>query len=51
MTNSRKVTIDIDGKPRTCTITDYPYANEWPAGDPVPGDKEVLGFVERHKEE
>jgi hypothetical protein len=43
----RQLIFDIDGEPRTVTIIDGPFADEWPAGDPVPGDKENLGWVIR----
>jgi hypothetical protein len=47
MNEPRKVTIDVEGEPYTVTIIDGPFADEWPAGDPVPADKENLGWVIR----
>lgn len=35
----------------TATIHETPLADEWPAGDPVPADKETLGYVTRTKEQ
>ena len=43
----REVTIDTEDGERTVRIVDAPFADEWPAGDPVPADKENLGWVMR----
>lgn len=46
--NPRTITIDTPDGPRTTTITTTPLAAEWPAGDPIPADKETLGHTHRH---
>lgn len=48
MSNPRTFTVEIDGELRLFTIVDTPHADEWGAGDPVPADKEILGYVTRH---
>lgn len=47
MAERRLVTIDVDGKPVTFEITESEHADEWLAGDPVPTDKEMLGYIRR----
>lgn len=48
---TKKIIIDIDGEDCVFYITTSPLADEWPAGDPIPTDKETLGFVDRSKNE
>lgn len=43
----KKLTTDIDGKFVVFEITESEHANEWSGGDPVPTDKETLGYVHR----
>ncbi len=48
---TKKITIDIEGENKVFYITTSPLGDEWPAGDPIPNDKETLGFIDRSKSE
>jgi len=45
-----EVVVDTTDGQRICYVKSSPLANEWPAGDPVPADKEMLGYVRRDNE-
>lgn len=47
MSEPRQIIVEIDGQLSLFEVLESPLADEWPAGDPVPADKETLGYVRR----